>query len=191
MKIEVTHPEPKPGEPVGAQYWRSLDEYADRPEFKEWMHREFPQGASELDGVNRRHFLKIMAASFAVAGVGLTGCRRPESYILPFSKQPEGSIPGLPVYFSSSMPDGWDNLPLVVETHQHRPTHLEGNPLYQPYGSGLTAQASASVLDLYDPDRMTSSYRGTRRITSAQVRDLLQETADKFAPTRGQGLRFW
>ena len=50
---------------TGRRYWRSLDELSDTPEFKEWLHREFPQGASdELDGPNRRHFLKIMAALF-------------------------------------------------------------------------------------------------------------------------------
>ena len=33
----------------GRRYWRSLDELADTPEFKDWLHREFPQGASEFE----------------------------------------------------------------------------------------------------------------------------------------------
>ena len=57
---------------TGRRYWRSLDELSDTPEFKEWLHREFPQGASEFnDPVSRRHFVKIMSASFALAGLGL------------------------------------------------------------------------------------------------------------------------
>ena len=139
-------------EETGPHYWRSLDEMAGKPAFKEWLHREFPEGASEAEGVNRRNFLKIMAASFAMAGMGATGCRRPEQNILPYSKQPEGTIPGIPVYFTTSFPDAKDSLPLVVETHQHRPTHVEGNRDYLPYGGAVSRFASASVLNLYDPD---------------------------------------
>ena len=64
---------------TGRAYWRSLDELADTPEFRQWLEREFPEGASELDPVSRRHFVKIMSASFLLAGIGLgaTGCRRP------------------------------------------------------------------------------------------------------------------
>ena len=82
-------PEPE----TGRTYWRSLDQVSDTPEFREWLHREFPAGASEMtDPVTRRHFVKIMSASFALAGVGLglTGCRRPVEKIEPFGKQPEG-----------------------------------------------------------------------------------------------------
>ena len=76
-------------------YWRSLDEAADTPEFREWLHREFPAGASESFGIDRRSFLKVMAASFSLAGLGLVGCRQPEQKILPHSKQPEGQVPGV------------------------------------------------------------------------------------------------
>ena len=69
----------------GKRYWRSLDELAATPEFKEWLHREFPEGASEmLSGSSRRTLLKLMAASLGLAG--LIGCRRPEEKILPAAK---------------------------------------------------------------------------------------------------------
>ena len=59
----------------GQQYWRSLDEISETPEFKEMLHREFPNGASEWeDGVSRRSFLKMAAASLALAG--LTACTK-------------------------------------------------------------------------------------------------------------------
>jgi MoCo/4Fe-4S cofactor protein with predicted Tat translocation signal len=185
MKANMT---PHGDKLTGPAYWRSLDELAGEPAFKEWLHREFQEGASEAEGVNRRHFLKIMGASFGLAGLGATGCRRPEQYILPYSKQPEGTIPGLPVYFSTSFPDAKDSLPLVVETHQHRPTHLEGNKDFAPYGGAVSKFASASILDLYDPDRLTSSYEGTRRITRERVKDVLASLAAKYGPTQGQGM---
>ena len=81
---------------AGKAYWRSLDQLADTPEFRAWAEREFPAGASELkDGATRRDFVKIMSASFLLAGLGAfgTGCRRPEEKIYPFSKLPEGYVP--------------------------------------------------------------------------------------------------
>src|SRR5580698_2068220 len=94
-------------EMTGRRYWRSLDELADTPEFKEWLHQEFPKGASELnDGDTRRSFLKIMAASFALAGLGIAGagCRRPEEKLEPFGQQPENYVFGTSEYYATSMP---------------------------------------------------------------------------------------
>jgi len=69
----------------GPKYWRSLNQLADTPQFREWVRREFPEGAADmLDGKSRRTMLKLMAASFGLAG--LTACRRPVEHILPNSK---------------------------------------------------------------------------------------------------------
>jgi MoCo/4Fe-4S cofactor protein with predicted Tat translocation signal len=145
-----------PPEPVtGKKYWQSLDQLADTPEFREKLAREFPQGAAELDGdgVSRRHFLKLMGASTALAGVGLTGCRRPEMHLVPFTKSVEWAIPGKPLFYATSMPTRRGSQPLVITTYDGRPTKIEGNPLH-PYSKGATDTfAQASILDLYDPDR--------------------------------------
>ena len=50
---------------------RGLDELAGTPGFRAQLEREFPEGADSLDGVDRRNFMKIMAASFALGGLGL------------------------------------------------------------------------------------------------------------------------
>tara|TARA_B100001123_G_scaffold451327_1_gene631312 strand:- start:65964 stop:69338 length:3375 start_codon:yes stop_codon:yes gene_type:complete len=175
---------------LGRRYWKSLDELAQTPNFRQWVEREFPQGASELDGSNRRHFLKIMAASFGVAGLGLSGCRRPEQYILPHSKQPELDIPGVPINYATSFPRSRDNIPLVVETHQHRPTKIEGNGIYEPYRGATDLQAQSSVLDLYDPDRVKQSSRRTTTLSRAQVNDFLSSLSRKHESTGGQGIAF-
>ena len=101
--IPPSCPEPE----TGRTYWRSLDQLSDTPAFREWLHREFPSGASELiDPVSRRHFVKIMSASFALAGMGLglTGCRKPEEKVEPFGKQPEGYVHGVPSFYATAMP---------------------------------------------------------------------------------------
>ena len=107
------------------RYWRSLDELADTPEFKDWLHREFPSGASEMveDGSSRRHFLKIMSASFALAGIATlgSGCRRPEEKLVPYGQQPEGYTFGESQYFATAMPTRTGAIPLVVKSYEGRP----------------------------------------------------------------------
>jgi len=190
MKKRFHHPEPSEKDLVGPQYWRSLDELAETPGFQEYLEREFPEGASELDGVNRRQFLKVMSASFAFAGVGLAGCRRPEKHVLPYSKQPEQIIHGKPLYYASSMPLRKDPVPLVVETHEGRPTKLEGNDLI-PGKLGSTSQyAQASILDLYDPDRSQQSLRDGAVMSVAARTDLLTGLTGIYSSIEGAGLAF-
>src|SRR5512147_295879 len=88
----------------GRVYWRSLDELAETPEFRQWVEREFPEGASEWsDPVSRRHFVKIMSASFVLAGLGFagSGCRRPVEKIEPFATMPESYVHGVPRYYAT------------------------------------------------------------------------------------------
>jgi MoCo/4Fe-4S cofactor protein with predicted Tat translocation signal len=137
---------------TGPQYWRSLDQLAEKPEFRKWVEREFPAGASELlDGASRRHMLKIMAASFGLAG--LAACRRPVEHVLPYSKGVENLIPGQAYFYSTVVSLNGHSTGLLVETHDGRPTKIEGNPDH-PWSLGAaTAMQQASVLGLYDPDR--------------------------------------
>ena len=98
---------PLPPEPAdGRKYWRSLDQLTETAEFQQWMEREFPEGATEWhDPVSRRHFVKIMSASFLLAGLGLagSGCRRPEEKVMPFA-MPEGYVHGQPQYYATPCP---------------------------------------------------------------------------------------
>ena len=140
---------------TGKQYWRSLDEFADTPEFREFMHREFPAGATEmLDSAERRDFLKIMGASLALAGLGLSGCRRwPKENIAPYARRPEDRIPGVPEHYATTMEIGGVGAGLLVTSYDGRPIKIEGNPEH-PINAGATdVYAQASVLDMYDPDR--------------------------------------
>ena len=174
----------------GPRYWRSLDELAQTPGFQEHLAREFPEGAASGAGVDRRHFLKIMAASFALGGLGLAGCRRPEKYILPYGQSVEGVIPGLPLYFATAMPLRRAALPLLAETHQGRPTKLEGNPSYAPLGGASSLLAQASLLELYDPDRATAHTLAGKILDVAAVADRLAALAKTYGAKAGAGLAF-
>lgn len=171
----------------GQAYWKSLDDRANTPEFQDWIQGEFPQGADDVAGVNRRSFMKIMAASFGLAGFGFTGCRAPTQYIMPYGRQPENMIPGIANYFSSSQPGTVDNIPLVVETHQGRPTKIEGNPSYLPYRGATNTYTQASVLDLYDPDRAQRSTQGGRRLRQSEVKDKFDRLRDEMGESSGRG----
>jgi MoCo/4Fe-4S cofactor protein with predicted Tat translocation signal len=137
----------------GPEYWRSLEELAGSPEFQDMLHREFPKGASEwLDSVSRRGFLQLMGASLAMAG--MTGCTKlPLQEIVPYVRQPEQVIPGVPMYYATAFTlSGYAN-PLLVESHQGRPTKIEGNRLHPASLGGTDIFAQASILGMYDPDR--------------------------------------
>ncbi|HEY4990219.1 MAG TPA: TAT-variant-translocated molybdopterin oxidoreductase, partial [Opitutaceae bacterium] len=190
MKRKVEHPEPSERAMTGPRYWRSLDELAATPGFKAAVAKEFPEGASSMEGVDRRQFMKIMAASFALGGVGLAGCRRPEENILPFGKSVEGAIPGLPVYYATAMPMRSWAIPLLAETHQGRPTKLEGNPTYAPHGGASTLLAQASVLDLYDPDRATAHTQDGKPMDAAAAKAFLNGVGKAHQATGGAGLAF-
>lgn len=102
---------------------------------------------------SRRDFMKVLAASMALAGVGLTGCRRPVEKILPYARQPEEVIPGIANFYATAMPVGDVVHPLLVESHEGRPTKIEGNPEHPAALGKSSLFAQASILNLYDPDR--------------------------------------
>ena len=149
------HPEIPADETTVA--WRSPGQLADTPEFREWLEREFPQGAAEIAEseeieTTRRSVLKLMGASTALAGFGMAACRRPEAYLVPYTKAPEWVIPGKATYYATSRPRAAGATPLVVTTFEGRPTKLGPNTLH-PDADGTDAFTQASILDLYSPSR--------------------------------------
>ncbi len=140
---------------AGQTYWKSLGQLASDPDSRAFLEREFPPGASEPpDGVTRREILMLLGASLSLAG--LAGCRRPVEEIVPYVQAPEEIIPGVPLHYATTMPFGTDAYGLVVESHEGRPTKIEGNELHPSTAGASSAWIQASVLDLYDPDRSQS-----------------------------------
>ena len=175
--------------PEGPKLWRSLEAVAETPEFQEYLHREFPTNASEwLDPVGRRSFLKLMSASMALAGA--TACTvQPTELIVPYVRQPEEEIPGRPLFFATAMTLGGVAMGLLVESHEGRPTKIEGNPDH-PGGQGSTdIFAQGTVLTLYDPDRSQAvTQLGEIRPWSAAI-SAIRAGLSAQSPTKGAGLR--
>ncbi|CAN5479567.1 TAT-variant-translocated molybdopterin oxidoreductase [soil metagenome] len=189
MKRILRHPAP---DQTGKQYWRSLGELSDTPEFRNWLEREFPAGAQEMaaDEVSRRSFLKLMGASMALAGFGLSSCRKPEMHLVPFTKSAEWTIPGKPLYYATAMPRRYGAMPLVVSTVDGRPIKIEGNPNHPDSNGATDAFAQASVLDLYDPSRSQRFVRQNKLADRASFEKYLVELRPKMAANGGAGLAF-
>lgn len=196
--------------PIAKDYWRSLDDLADTPEFQAFAREEFPGfanvyeslGAAELkegdplaSNMDRRKFLALSTAALGLAG--LAGCRRPEIQILPFSSTSDAQVghvvPGKPSFYATCLPRPGGALPILVESHEGRPTKVEGHPQH-PCSRGRTdAFAQAAVLDLYSPDRvMSEKYPGvmekgvTRKWEDFDA--FARAEADRFIKEKGKGL---
>ena len=112
----------------GRRYWKSLEELAESPGFLEFLHREFPEQASVFeDPKGRREFLGLMGASLALAG--LTACtKQPPEPIVPYVRQPEDLVLGRPLFFATAVTQDGFARGVLVESHEGRPTKVEGNP---------------------------------------------------------------
>src|SRR5881275_2625847 len=175
---------------TGKQYWRTLEELAGDPQFEELLHREFPrQAPSDWDNsVDRRDFLKLMAASLAFAG--LSGCgRTPEQYVVPYVKQPDGMTLGKPQFYATAMPFGADAIGLLVESHEGRPTKIEGNPDHPGSLGATNVYAQASILNLYDPDRAQTATRAGEIRTWSQFVEAAQGVAATLKAANGADFR--
>ena len=85
----------------GPRVWAGIEELSDDPRFQAFIDAEYP-AVHEFSKTARREFLKLMGASFALAG--LTGCEK-SSFItaLPYVDQPPSETIGLPRYYATAV----------------------------------------------------------------------------------------
>jgi molybdopterin-containing oxidoreductase family iron-sulfur binding subunit len=189
VPVEFQGARRKPDAPGPRRYWKSLDELADAPAFLEFLHREFPEQASMFeDPKGRREFMTLMGASLALAG--LTACtKQPAEKILPYVRQPEQLVPGRPLFFATAAGHDGYARGILVESHEGRPTKVEGNPDHPASLGGSDVFGQAHVLSLYDPDRSkTVLYVGEDR-TWGDFRAALRAALDEQKAKQGAGLR--
>ena len=187
MKRVLQHP---PAPANGRTYWRSLGEYSKTADFEEWLHREFPAGAAEWeqDPLSRRNFLCLMGASLALAGLGLSGCRRPEAHLVPFTQSPEWVVPGKTMSFATAQPRRRGAIPLLATTFDGRPIKMEGNPLHPVSQGNSDNHAQSSILDLYDPARRRHLTVKGKKATPEQLEAEIQRIRAEAASSGGATL---
>jgi molybdopterin-containing oxidoreductase family iron-sulfur binding subunit len=142
--------------------WQSVSElHEDKAVLKSKRDQEFVQRPKDVDvsketaDPSRRHFLKWMSGASAL--MATTGCkfspvqRRKVEKLIPHVNKPDGLTYGVPTWYSSSSADGYG---VLVKTREGRPIKLEGNPDHPVNQNGLDASTQASILDLYNPERI-------------------------------------
>ncbi len=144
------------------KYWKGLEEYHETPEFLESTKSEFPEELSvdefmsskNLDesSTSRRDFLKFLG--FSVAAATLAACDAPVIKAVPYVVKPEHITPGMPTWYASSYYDGSTFANILVKTREGRPISIKGNKHLSTYGKNANPRVLASVLSLYDGQRL-------------------------------------
>ncbi|MEM7510926.1 MAG: TAT-variant-translocated molybdopterin oxidoreductase, partial [Bacteroidota bacterium] len=150
------------------KYWRGIEELEQSPEFIAQKDREFSTDIPMEDALsntteeslgfnaNRRDFLKVMG--FGMTAATLSACfEAPTKKAIPYVKKPDDQIPGVANYYASTTPEG---NPVLVKTRVGRPILLEGNPDSYIGKNGIDTPGHATILGLYDEDRLRSPYKG-------------------------------
>ncbi|MBD8487859.1 TAT-variant-translocated molybdopterin oxidoreductase [Echinicola sp. CAU 1574] len=143
-------------------YWKGLEQLTNDPEFVKNADREFPEylpiSGQEEGGSSRRDFLKLMG--FSLAAASLAACEAPVRKAIPYVNKPADVNPSVPNYYASTFVSGGDYASVVVKTREGRPIKIDGNKLSPITQGGVNAIVEASVLSLYDKERLTGPYKG-------------------------------
>ncbi|WP_026955502.1 TAT-variant-translocated molybdopterin oxidoreductase [Algoriphagus vanfongensis] len=137
-------------------YWKGLEQLNNDPEFVKHADREFPELPSAVgeDGsASRRDFLKVMG--FSLAAASLAACEAPVRKAIPYVNKPVDINPSIPNYYASTFAVGGEYGSIVVKTREGRPIKIDGNTLSPINKGGSSAIMQASVLSLYDKQRLT------------------------------------
>ncbi|HJV83899.1 MAG TPA: 4Fe-4S dicluster domain-containing protein [Noviherbaspirillum sp.] len=150
-------------------------------------HIPITAAGDEPQSAERRAFLRIMAASMALAGAGCSG--PPQEVIVPYVQMPEELVPGKPLFYATAFVHRGLAQGVLVESDMGRPVKVEGNPNH-PASHGATGVfAQASVLQLWDPDRSQEVRQaGALSTWDAFKRTLLRQRAE-WQASGGAGLR--
>jgi molybdopterin-containing oxidoreductase family iron-sulfur binding subunit len=187
--------EPQDAAPL---FWKSLEAKANPEEHAARAKAEFPRESygkdlsgegdeSFLGNVGRRGFLfgGLSAAMLAVEGCA----RRPTENILPFTKAPEYQLPGMASHYATVRAHRGEALGLVVESHEGRPTKIEGNPDHPASLGAADLLTQAFILDLYDPDRSTAPMKGKDASNWQEVDAFFAAKVKGYAADGGAKLR--
>ncbi len=138
------------------KFWKSINQYKQKPETVEASHHEFVQGVTndfdvnKLSSKSRRNFLAVVGATSALVA---TACSdyHDKGEIISYNKQPAGTLYGEANYYASTLNNGAG---ILVKTREGRPIKIDGNPEH-PIGKGkISAIDQSTILDLYDPARL-------------------------------------
>lgn len=174
------------------RYWKGIEELTNEPSFVKNVHNEFGNMPTENDskgdalvdgsGTHRRDFLKMLG--FGVAAVSLAACEAPVKKTIPYLNKPEDVEPTIANWYASTYTDGGDYASILVKTREGRPVKIEGNKLSSISKGTLSGRAHASVLSLYDNEKLKGPQIGNKASNWSQ---LDREFTAKLATVAAKG----
>ncbi len=108
---------------------------------------------SQLSAMSRKQFLALLTASAAFAAAGCSNYRD-RGEIVPYTKKPEEVTPGVPNFYASTCNGCAQACGILVKTREGRPIKIDGNPDHPINQGKICPTGQASVLNLYDPNRL-------------------------------------
>ena len=173
----------------GRDYWRTLQELAETPEFAAVVEREVPRFRDVLGGFDRRRFLQLMAASMALGGLSACGPEPNPRQLLPYVEQPPGIVPGRARYYATATSLEGYATGVLVAHQMARPVKVEGNPDHPASLGAASGIMQATILGLYDPRRAQSIVGKGQIDTWESFITALYERRDGLLARHGEGLR--
>ncbi len=164
-------------------YWKGTEQLTNEPSFVAKAEKEFPtylpinEDKEVNDGkASRRDFLKMMG--FGVAAASLAACEAPIRKAIPYVNKPVAIDPGIPNYYASTYAEGGNYASIVVKTREGRPIKIEGNKFSSITQGGVNAQVEASVLSLYDEERLKGPLKNGEAATWEAVdKEIMKQLA--------------
>jgi MoCo/4Fe-4S cofactor protein with predicted Tat translocation signal len=173
----------------GRDYWRTLEELAESPEFNAVVEREVPRFRDVVGAFDRRRFLQLMAASMALGGLSACGPEPNPRQLLPYVEQPPGIVPGRSRYYATATTEEGYATGALIAHQMARPVKVEGNPDHPASLGAASAIMQATILTLYDPRRAQSIIGNGQIDTWEGFITALYERRDQLLTRHGEGLR--
>jgi molybdopterin-containing oxidoreductase family iron-sulfur binding subunit len=170
-------------------YWRTLEELAETPEFAAAVESEVPRFRDVLGAFDRRRFLQLMAASMALGGLSACGPEPNPRQLLPYVEQPPGIVPGRSRYYATATTCNGYATGVLVAHQMARPVKVEGNPDHPASLGAASGIMQATILTLYDPRRAQSIVGNGQIDTWESFVTALYERRDRLLAHGGEGLR--
>ncbi|MDP2176735.1 MAG: TAT-variant-translocated molybdopterin oxidoreductase [Bacteroidota bacterium] len=175
-------------------YWKGEEELLRTKEFLAAQKNEFNE-ALPLDEVfsennmgltaNRRDFLKFFG--FSVAAVSLAACNStPVRNIVPYLVKPEEITPGVANYYNSTCGACSTACGTTIKTREGRPIKIDGNVNSPISKGGLCATGQASILGLYDTERLDGPTKDGDNIDWKDLDSEIQTSLNSIASAGGK-----
>src|SRR5210317_9132 len=174
------------------KYWKSVEELNENSSIVDTLkNNEFVEEIPTDDflgdkenlkdsSTTRRDFLKYVG--FTTAAASLAACEGPVVKSIPYVVKPDDIIPGVADFYATTMADGFDFANVLVKVREGRPIKIEPN---KEARGRTNARVQASVLSLYDSNRLKNPKAGGSEVSWADADKQIMSKLEEIKATHG------